>query len=206
MSWRAWLVITTCVTLACLPAFAQEEGAAAEESGPETVRGRNEAVGFLTPRGMVFELAQGARLEVPANLPVGASRRTVFKIVRQRPRNQDVAEGFRRFGEVLSFDAAIDATRAPVQVSVRARRSPARDGERLVLAMEQAAMCNAQNTERLGGSGLCSSWVLIDARHEGERIVAETTTPGGYRLVFGTVPVPPEPERAPSEGDPLGGL
>ncbi len=107
---------------------------------------------------------------------------------------------------MLSFDAAIDATRAPVQVSVRARRSPARDGERLVLAMEQAAMCNAQNTERLGGSGLCSSWVLIDARHEGERIVAETTTPGGYRLVFGTVPVPPEPERAPSEGDPLGGL
>lgn len=195
------------LVLLAAPSLAQEEGAT-EASGPETVSGRNEAVGYLTARGMIFELARGARLEVPANLPVGTSRRTVFKISRQRPRSEDVAAGFRRFGDVLSFDAAINATRAPVRVSVRARRSPARDGERLVLAMEQAAMCNDEHSQPLGQSGLCSSWVLIDARHEGDRLVADLPTPGGYRLVFGTVPAP-EPETseaAPSEDDPLRGI
>lgn len=180
------------------PALAQDDDegaeAPAEPSGPPTVTGRSEAVGFVTRQGMIFELAGGARLVVPADLPVGASRRTVFAVSRQRPQNPHVAEGFRRYGDVLSFDGAIDATRAPVVVSVRARRSPARPSERLVLAMEQAAMCNAQHAQPLpsGAAGLCSSWVLIDARHEGDRLVAEVPTPGGFRLAFGTVPAPAE--------------
>ncbi len=185
------------LTLAA-PALAQDEeeggDAPAEPSGPPTVTGRSEAVGFVTRQGMTFELAGGARLVVPPDLPVGASRRTVFAVSRQRPQNQHVAEGFRRYGDVLSFDGAIDATRAPVVVSVRARRSPARPSERLVLAMEQAAMCNAQHSHPLpsGAAGLCSSWVLLDARHEGDRLLADIPTPGGFRLVFGTVPAPAE--------------
>src|SRR5690606_27881323 len=109
------------------PGAAQDEGeeTPAAPTGPETVSGRTEAVGSVTARGLTFELSQrGARLEIPPDLPVGASRRTVFAISRQRPASADIAEGFRRYGDVLSFDGAIDATRAPVRVSVRARRSP----------------------------------------------------------------------------------
>ena len=206
------MLLVACLALVAGPGVAQdEEGeeAPAAPTGPETVTGRSEAVGSVTPRGLIFELSQGgARLEVPPGLPVGASRRTVFAVSRQRPQSEHIAEGFRRYGDVLSFDGAIDATRAPVRVSVRARRSPARPDERLVLAMEQAAMCNAQHTQRLpsGAAGLCSSWVLIDARLEGDRLIAELPTPGGFRLVFGTVPVPEPEAPAPSAADPLGGL
>lgn len=196
--------------LLAAPTLAQDEEpteAPAEPAGPPTVSGRSEAVGFVTRQGMIFEITGRARLVIPPNLPVGQSRRTVFALSRQRPQNRDVAEGFRRFGDVLSFDGAIDATRAPVVVSVRARRSPARPNERLVLAMEQAAMCNAQHTQPLptGAAGLCSSWTLIDARHEGDQLVAEVPTPGGYRLVFGAVPAP-EPAAQPQADDPLGGM
>ncbi|HEY8430903.1 MAG TPA: hypothetical protein VIL20_21135 [Sandaracinaceae bacterium] len=191
---RAIALALACFVLAA-PVLAQDEEASGEQaqpSGPPTVTGRTEAVGFVTRAGMTFELAGGARLVIPPNLPVGTSRRTVFAISRERPRNQDVAEGFRRYGDVLRFDGAIDATRAPVVVSVRARRSPARPNERLVLAMEQATMCSPQHSRPLpgGAAGLCSSWVLIDARHEGDRLIAEIPTPGGFRLVFGTVPAP----------------
>lgn len=208
---RALFALALAGLFLAAPTFAQDDDpteAAAEPAGPPTVSGRTEAVGFVTREGMIFELTGRARLVVPANLPVGASRRTVFAISRQRPQSADVAEGFRRYGDVLSFDGAIDATRAPVVVSVRARRSPARPNERLVLAMEQAAMCNAQHTQPLpsGAAGLCSSWILIDARHEGDRLVAEVPTPGGFRLVFGAVPAPQPAEQPPQAGDPLRGI
>ncbi len=208
---RVILALTLAGLAVAAPTLAQDDEEPSEQaaapSGPPVVSGRTEAVGFVTRQGMTFELSRGARLVIPPDLPVGASRRTVFAVSRQRPRNDHVAEGFRRFGDVLSFDGAIDATRAPVVVSVRAPRSPARPNERLVLAMEQAAMCNAQHDQPLpsGAAGLCSSWVLLDARHEDGRLVAEMPTPGGFRLVFGTVPVP-EPAAQPADSDPMHGL
>lgn len=188
-------------------------GQSTDSSGLPIVQGRVEAVGILTPRGMVFELtnANGARLEVPPDLPVGSSRRAVFAFTWRRPEDAEIAPGFRRFGEAMKFDGAIDATRAPVRVSMRARRSPARPNEKLVLAVERASMCTPENSTPIpnGPSGFCSSWVLIDARHEDNQLVAEVAAPGGYRLVFGTVPATTPASSGPlmsPDDDPLGGL
>ena len=115
-----------------------------------------------------------------------------FSESRARPANGDVAEGFTRIGPAFDFDGAINATSNPILVSMRQPRSPARAGTRLVLAMEQPAMC-LDGMERLGGgtSSLCSSWELLDARFDEaeSRLVAEIRSPGGHRLLFGTVPV-----------------
>src|SRR5688572_11473432 len=86
--------------------LAQETEEQAAPEGPPVVTGRDEAVGYLTRTGMTFELARGARLVVPPNLPVGTSRRTVFAYSRARVGNADVAPGFRRHGAVMSFDGA----------------------------------------------------------------------------------------------------
>jgi hypothetical protein len=107
-----------------------------------------------------------------------------------------VAEGFRRIGPILSFDGAINATRSPVVVSIRQPSDPARPNLRVVLAMEQPTICREGLDPVPHMANLCGTWELVNARFDaGERrLVAELPTPGGYRLVFGTVPIPPPPE------------
>jgi hypothetical protein len=135
-------------------------------------RASGQASGAL---GASYELGNGARLVIPAGNRISSS--------------QEIAEGFVRQGPVLRFDGQIDATAAPVQVSIRQRTLTARPGMRLVLAMEVAGLCDAAHPQRIAGP-LCSHWRLLDARHvasEG-RISASLPAPGGYRLVFGWVP------------------
>jgi hypothetical protein len=160
-------------------------------TGPPSVTGRDSATGSVGQLGMIFELSS-ARLVVPPHLPIGNSRRMTFGTSRQAPRPNDVVAGFHRIGPVLSFDGAIDATSAPVVVSIRQRNDPSRPNLRLVLAMEQPAICNAQHTQRLpsGAQGLCSGWELIDARFADGQLSADMRTPGGFRLTFGSVPIP----------------
>ena len=167
-----------------------EDGAAATPAGPPTKSGRSEVSGAVGQAGMTFELQSKARLFVPPNLPIGSSRMMRFAEARGALNAAHVAEGFRRIGPILSFDGAINATSAPVVVSIRQPRDPGRPNLRLVLAMEQATICREGVDPLPGVANLCSGWELLDARHAGDRLSAEMRSPGGYRLVFGTVPVP----------------
>lgn len=163
--------------------------------------GRTEVTAVIGTDGGSLEITHSkARIVIPAGLPTGVARRMTFAESRNRPANADVAEGFTRIGPAFEFDGAINASSNPILVSIRQPRSPARATQRLVLAMEQPAMCLEGMDPLPGGArGLCSSWELLDARwDEAEsRIVAEVRSPGGHRLLFGTVPAPAE---APASG------
>ena len=192
-------VLFTCAAMAALTCAllqppllpAQEEGQAEAEGSTGMPRrtGRSEASGAVGQEGMSYEL-RGARLVVPPNLPVGSSRLLTFSEDRARLSPADVAEGFRRVGPILRFDGQINASTNPVVVAIRQPRDPSRPGQRLVLAMEQPTICQSETQPRLGSGSLCSTWTLLDATHEGGEVVARMPTPGGYRLVFGTVPIP----------------
>jgi hypothetical protein len=173
------------------------EAAPADEAAPEgplTTTGRTEASAVVGPRGMTFELRSGARVVIPAGLPTGAGRRIRFAEAGGRLDAGGIAEGFTRIGAALSFDAALNATSNPILVSVRQPRDPGREGRRLVLAMEQPTICREGLEPWPGAAGLCTGWELIDARWDAaeQRLVASLTTPGGRRLVFGSVPVTAE--------------
>lgn len=169
-----------------------EEGAVGEgaPAGPPTTTGRSEAQAAVGQAGMTFELGNKARLFVPPGLPIGSSRRMRFAEARGAFTPSHVVERFRRIGPILSFDGAINATRSPVIVSIRQPSDPARANLRLVLAMEQPTICREGLDPVPNMANLCSAWELIDARYDAaeRRLIAELRTPGGYRLVFGTVP------------------
>lgn len=171
--------------------------------GPRHETGRTEASAVIGTDGGTLEITHSkARVFVPAGLPTGVGRRMTFAESRLRPANDDVAEGFRRLGPAFSFDGAINASSNPILISMRQPRNPARAGMRLVLAMEQPAMC-MEGMEPLpgGAAGLCTSWELLEATYDDaeHRVVAQVRSPGGHRFLFGTMPAPEaEPEPAPS--------
>lgn len=189
-------------TLVAVAQSVGEEEAAPPPPGPRHETGRTEVSAVIGTDGGTLEITHSkARVFVPAGLPTGVGRRMTFAESRLRPANGDVAEGFSRIGPAFSFDGAINASSNPILVSMRQPRNPARPNTRLVLAMEQPAMC-MEGMEPLpgGAAGLCTSWELLDARFDEaeSRIVAEVRSPGGHRFLFGTVPVA-EPE-APASG------
>jgi hypothetical protein len=78
-----------------------------------------------------------------------------------------------------------------VVLSIRQPRDPGRRGRRLVLAMEGPSICREGSVPLPGASaGICSGWELLPATWSAteQRLSAEMRTPGGFRLVFGTVP------------------
>jgi len=170
-------------------------------AGPPATSGRDRATAAVGQQGEIFELSNGAKLLIPPSLPIGNSRVLTFASSRQRPRGPQVASGFVLQGPTLTFDGAINATSNPVVVSLRARRLAMRSSMRLVLAMQQAGICTAQNNIHLP-NGLCSTWELVDATYDQTTslIQASVATPGGFRLQFGWVPRPPA---APSEPPPI---
>lgn len=190
--------------LPALVALAQDDDVevTAPPPGPRAESGRTEVSAVIGTDGGTLDITHSkARIFIPAGLPTGVGRRMTFAESRLRPANGDVAEGFTRIGPAFSFDGAINASSNPILVSMRQPRSPARAGTRLVLAMEQPAMC-MDGMEPLpgGAAGLCTSWELLDARFDEaeSRLVAEIRSPGGHRLLFGTVPAPAAD--APSSG------
>lgn len=191
----ALAIFSLALSLAGPSSLAQDDGegddeaAPAAPAGPPTTTGRGEAQAAVGQAGMTFELRNGARAFVPPNLPIGDSRRMRFAEARGAFNPGHVATGFRRIGPLLSFDGAINATTSPVVISLRQPRDPSRAGQRLVIAMEQATICREGLDPLPNVANLCSGWELVDATWSDGRIEARLTAPGGYRLVFGTVPV-----------------
>lgn len=171
----------------------EAEGEAAAPAAPPTTSGRDEAQAAVGQAGMTFTLRSGISVFVPPGLPIGDSRRMRVATARGALNPARVAPGFRRVGPIVSFDGAINATRSPVVVSLRQPRDPGRPNLRLVLAMEQATICREGLDPLPNVANLCSGWELVDATWSNGRLEARLPAPGGYRLVFGTVPVPEEP-------------
>lgn len=202
---RSWLValllggsllaLTSVGVRAQQPPPAEEPEEPAEPPPPPPPQqpvfaGRDRASGQAgNALGASFELANGAKLLLPAGNRISSAQTFTFSASRTPFRPRDVMEGFVRQGAVLAFDGQIDASRAPVELSIRQRTLTARPNMKLVIAMEIAGICNATHTLRLNGP-LCSHWRTLDARHDAAtgRIVARLPAPGGYRLVFGWIP------------------
>lgn len=199
-SWLAALLLgSTALALTAVGVSAQDTPDETAEPPPPpppqqpVFTGRDRASGQAgNALGARFELGNGAVLVLPAGNRISSSQTFNFSASRTPFRPSDVLVGFVRQGAVLAFDGQIDASRAPVEVSMRQRTLTARPNMKLVLAMEIAGICNATHTARLGGP-LCSHWRTLDAHHDPAtgRIVAQMPAPGGYRLVFGWIPDAP---------------
>ena len=153
-------------------------------------RGRDRATGQAgNVLGAVYELANGAKLVLPGGNRISSAHTFNFSAPRGPLRPADVAPGFIKLGAVLAFDGQIDASRAPVALSIRQPRLAPRPNTKLVLAMEVAGICDATHTARLGGP-LCAHWRILDATHDvvAGRVNIQLPAPGGYRLVFGFIP------------------
>ncbi len=175
----------------------EEEAPAAPPAptGPPTRAGAREVIAAVGQDGMTFDLHNKVRLFIPPGLPIGSARRMRFAESSDRFAPAEVhgsmaGSRFTRIGPVLSFDGAINATSAPVVVSIHQPRDPARAGQHLVLAMEQATICAEGMSHVPGSTSLCSGWELIPATWSGGRLSAELRTPGGFRLVFGNLAIP----------------
>jgi hypothetical protein len=176
------------ISLLSSPLIRAQETETAPVAGPPVHTGRDRATGSASrATGAIYELGTAVRLVVPAGLPIG-SRTFTFAESRARLRAAEVAEGFSAIGKGYSFDGAIDATRAPLELSVAIRNFRMQPGKRLVLAIETPGACDAVHTTTLVGP-LCSTWQLLDARYDenAARLLATIPTPNGYRMQFGWV-------------------
>ncbi len=183
-------------SIAVLPAMAQpgEQSEYVDEDdpsrGPLNLRGGVRVEDAIGQRGAIMELRNGARLFIPPSLPIGHSRVLRFSTARRAPRPAQIGEGFVRHGPALEFNGQLNATSNPIEVSVRATRLRVRNGHRVVLAMEQAGLCDDSNRRHSLGSGLCSTWEIVEATHDADqrRVSARLPLTGGFRLQFGTLP------------------
>ncbi len=158
---------------------------------PPTYTGGTRATGPASrTTGAIYELSNGARLVIPAGLPIGTSRVMNFATATGF-RAVDVDPHFTRQGSTLSFDGAIDATRAPVELSIRARGFHLPPRTALVLAMEVGGICDATHTHHIN-QVMCSTWQTLEARYDENagRILATVPSPGGFRFQFGLIPAP----------------
>ena len=163
-------------------------------TGPPTRAGAHDVTAAVGQDGMTFDLHNKARLFVPPHLPIGTARRMTFAEAHGTFAPSEVhgsmpGSHFTRIGPVLSFDGTINASSTPVVVSIHQPHDPARAGSHLVLAMEQATICQAGMSHIPGSATLCSGWEILEAHYDdhAHRISADMRTPGGYRLVFGNL-------------------
>ena len=158
-----------------------------------TIEGRRDAEGPVGQAGAIFTLT-GDRgrptLTLPERLPIGHSRVLTFAITGQRPQPRQIHERFVRFGPTLNFSGAINATRTPLVLTYMARTMPTRRGMKLILAVEKAGFCTEENQRWSLGSGLCSTWEIVDVTHDEAAglLRAEIREPGGRRLQLGWIP------------------
>lgn len=165
----------------------------AQSGETPTHSGRRETDGAIGQAGAILELT-GDRgrptLTLPPGLPIGSSRILSFAIARQRPQARQIHERFVRFGPTLTFSGAINATRTPLVLTYRSRRQPTRRGMKLILAVEKAGFCTEENQQYSLGSGLCSTWEIVETTFDEAAglVRAEIGEPGGRRLQLGWIP------------------
>jgi hypothetical protein len=143
-----------------------------------------------TGRALIFDIA-GIALELPACTPEADVRViTVSWDTKDRPSAARIHPKFTRHGATLRVSQAISAlAQAPLLVRLHSKRELAKVGEKLVLAVESSAECDAQHRDKLD-DGDCSHWQLFDATFDAGRneMVASIPATGGYRLQFGWIP------------------
>lgn len=158
-----------------------------------THSGRRETDGAIGQAGAILELT-GDRgrptLTLPAGLPIGHSRILRFAFARQRPQARQIHAQFVRFGPTLDFSGAINATQTPLVLTYLSRREPTRRGMKLILAVEKAGFCTEENQQYSLGSGLCSTWEIVETTYDEAAglVRAEIGEPGGRRLQLGWIP------------------
>jgi hypothetical protein len=140
--------------------------------------------------GAVLDIGAGITMTFPKGIPVGRSRLVTFKKAAAKPASAQVQKGFAPIGIPVDFGTPLNAGSAPIELSMPLKADPRKGTQKLVLAVEVATLCNAENKATKGKNGLCSGWEIIDAEYEaaGQRLVAKLQSTGGLRLVFGTVP------------------
>jgi hypothetical protein len=159
---------------------------------PKIVRGDG-AVSDSAESGiaLVFELA-GIALEFPACTPETDVRViTTSWETQKRPSPASIAAGFTRHAATLRVDQSIAAREsAPILVRLHSKRALSKPGEKLVLAVESSAECDATNKKYKLDDGGCSHWELVDTYFDPTRseMIAGISATGGQRLQFGWVP------------------
>lgn len=154
------------------------EEATPARRGPVSARGENDVRATVGADGGTLELANGARLEIPAGaldsdveirLHVGAEAREAWDDETKRP-----------LGPVVDVEPAITASSGQFRVSAPAMPLP--DGfdlSDLALGAEEEV-----GDTHLGGATR-TRWQMWPARVDGNRFVAELPALGGHRLQFG---------------------
>lgn len=159
--------------------------ATAASTTAQELTGVRAVEGSLGQAGMTLKLRGGMQVVFPANLPVGSARAVSLKVAKA-VKSADVHPSFARVGETVTLSAAINATEHPLLVQLPLLRIAPVAGKRLVLAVEQLGICDAEHTKVLQ-PGLCSVWTVVEAKYNEETymIEAELPNPGGFRLQFG---------------------
>jgi hypothetical protein len=113
-----------------------------------------------------------------------------FNKTRERPSNSQVAPDFSRHAATTSFDGLEKNLAHPMIIGIGMRRMPAKAGQKFVLAMERSGKCTKANRKFELDDGGCSTWEILPTEFDEGRgkVIAKTTSPGGYRLQFGWMP------------------
>jgi hypothetical protein len=166
--------------------------ALAEDVAMPTFTGKGSITQAInTDTGALFDLGSGITMTFPKGLPVGRSRLVTLKKATKKIAPAQVQKGFVPLGAELDFSTPISAGGGnPMEVAVVAAKDPRKVGTKLVLAMEVGTLCNATNKSTKMKNGLCSGWEFVDAEYDGtgKRLVANLTSTGGARMVFGLLP------------------
>lgn len=162
----------------------------AEDSGLPTFSGKGSVTQAIdTDLGAIFDLGSGITMTFPKGLPVGHSRLLTLKKAKKKPSSAQVQKGFVAVGTALELNVPLNAQGTPIVLAMTMKNDPRKRGQKLVLAMEIATLCTDENKANKLKGGLCAGFELLPAEYDasGQRMVAELSSTGGMRMVFGVV-------------------
>jgi hypothetical protein len=186
---RTWWVLGA--VLAVAPALhAQSIMTEEPKKGPmPTFTGKGKVTEAINgDLGAVFDIGGGVTMLFPKGLPVGRSRLVTLQKARGRLPTKLIAK-FKPIGPALDFSGAFNTSGKPMVLAIPANSDPARNGQKLVLAMEVGTFCEKENKAFKLKNGLCTGFEQHDAEYdpEGKRVVANLRSTGGLRMQFGTI-------------------
>jgi hypothetical protein len=181
---RAWLVSTALVLAACGGGSQQRPVATADvlddtppSSTPSRARGENEVIARVGRAGGTLELANGARIDIPA----GALDQEVEIRFHVSPPAREAwnDETKRPLGPMLEITPSLTAASGEFRVSCPATQIPhGWEPSDLALGHEEE-----QGTSMSGRTQ--TRWQMWPARIEGNRFIAEVPYFHGHRFQFG---------------------